>query len=98
MLTKRKVFRIFDITEFLPGRPIPAEFEEESQSGGTFFFQPAWWCEEEGWGSFLGQRRGFPMIYSPAYPTAEAALEAANEWESTKDRWIFGAVWSEPRL
>jgi hypothetical protein len=81
MVTPEGKYTIFDITEFLPGRPIPQEFCDEANQGGPWFFQPAHWSEKNGWYSALGDLRKYPLLYSIGFPTAEAALEAATGWE-----------------
>lgn len=86
MKTKDGKYIIFDITEFLPGKPIPDEFCKSANEGGPFFFMPSTWTEELGWGTFLAQHRGYPMNYSPGFETAEAAAEAATAWEVTRQR------------
>ena len=85
MKTKNGLFLIFDITEYLPGRPIPPDYLKAAEEGGPFFFMPSNWTEENDWQTFSGRFRRFPMLYSPGYQTAEEALAAAEGWESTKD-------------
>lgn len=79
--TKSEEHIIFDITDpsFCSGKMIPSDFDT---STGEWFFQPTAW-EPPAWGFnfiYLG-KRGFPMAYSPGYPTLEAALAAAETWE-----------------
>lgn len=88
MLTKSGKYLIFDVTDpsFLPGRRIPALFNEEyRKNGGTWFFQPADWDEDNAWGGMnISRLIGFPYPYSPAYTDPNAALADAEQWESTK--------------
>lgn len=75
---------IFDITEFLPGKPIPNDFFQESN--GPWYFMPSHW-EAPDWGGItIASYRGFPFCYSPGFATAEEALQAAEEWEVTKEK------------
>ena len=81
MNTKSGRHTIFDITEFLPGRPIPKDFLDAS-TDGPFFFQPSWWSEENDWGGLNAAFfRKFPFCYSPGFATPEDALAAAEDWE-----------------
>lgn len=82
MLTESGLHRVIDITSFLPGRTIPFDFCKAANApdGGPWFFQPVWWSEENAWGRG-STLFGFPHQYSPGYPTPEAALLAADEWE-----------------
>jgi hypothetical protein len=89
MVTPKGKYAIFDITLFLPGRTIPSDFCKEAEERGPYFFQPSHWTQENYWGgsniAYLATRKGFlpwPMMYSTGFPTAEAALEAATEWEN----------------
>jgi hypothetical protein len=87
MKTPKGHYSIFDITEFLPGRPIPQNFCDEANQHGPFFFMPASWTLENFWGGdsiayIKGKEKSWPMMYSIGFPTAEAALEAATEWEN----------------
>lgn len=92
--TKSGAYQIFDITNFLPGRPIPKEFCEEAEKGGFWFFMPSEWTEVDGWRSTIGYLRNFPMIYSTGFPTEKAALEAAEKWEAgAAERARFEAGW-----
>lgn len=80
--TPSGLFRIFDVTEFLPGQPIPSEFLVPGYCDGPWYFMPTAWIAPH-WGnaSRIAINRNFPMCYSPGYATKEAALAAAIEWE-----------------
>lgn len=83
MKTPSGKYRIIDITEFLPGRKIPAEWCDEANKNGSFFFLPSNWTEETQWGGInLTRFTKFPMMYSPGFPSPETALEAAIVWEA----------------
>jgi hypothetical protein len=80
--TKSGNHLVVDVTEFLPGHPIPVEFSQEAELHGCWFFMPPEWADPaEGFGSAIGNLRGYPLIYSPGFPTCEEALEAAEGWE-----------------
>lgn len=79
--TKNGGYVTFEITSFLPGRPVPKEFCQEAEQNGFWFFMPSDHTEENGWKSNIGSRRNFPMIYSPGFSTEEEALQAAEDWE-----------------
>jgi hypothetical protein len=82
MVTSEGKYMIFEITSFLPGKPIPQEFCDEANLRGPWFFQPSHWSAKNGWYSNIGDLRKFPLLYSIGFPTAEAALVAATEWEA----------------
>lgn len=86
VLTPLGRYVIFDITEFLPGRLIPQDFCDEANTRGPFFFQPSDWGLDNYWGGsaiayLVGKDKCWPMMYSIGFPTMEAALEAATDWE-----------------
>lgn len=87
MKTPLGQYVIFDITEFLPGRPIPQSFLEEAEAHGPWFFQPALWSAANCWGGstiaeYMGEAKSFPILYSIGFHSEEAALEAATAWEA----------------
>lgn len=77
---------IFDITDpsFMAGK-IPGKFCEEANVNGPWFYQPAQWSKANGWESSVARLMKFPMMYSPGFATAEAALADANEWEGNTE-------------
>ena len=81
MQTKSGKHTIYQIEEFLPGRKVPPDWERDVLPGGPFFFLPTKFNEEDGWGNPLANRRGYPLPYSRGYPSAELALEDAEEYE-----------------
>ncbi|UCG11854.1 MAG: hypothetical protein JSU72_15230 [Deltaproteobacteria bacterium] len=90
MLTPGGKYRIIDLNDFLnelPNSLLPLEWLEEADKGDGqyFFFFPAHWNEENGWCSWTGQRRNFPMLYSPGFETREEALAEATKWEEGEE-------------
>lgn len=68
---------------------IPLEFLKEwDATGGSWFFM-----ESDGCKTVLGEMRGYPLIYSPAFKTPEEALAAAETWETEKAKIQRG--WEE---
>lgn len=88
MVTKRGFYRVFDVSDpsFLPGQLIPGDFVPMPTNGGTWFFMPSDWEGPDWGGSYFASLRKFPMAYSLGFGTADAALEAAQEWENDKER------------
>lgn len=81
MKTKSGRYIIFDITEFLPGKPIPSDYDT---TNGPWFFRPADWVAPDWGGVTVAKFRGFPFAYSPGYAEPEQALAAAEEWEGQR--------------
>jgi hypothetical protein len=84
-LTPSKKYRIIDITEFQPEIRIPSDYLREAEEHGPWFFIPAHWNEDEGWGSWIGLRQNYPILYSTSFQTSEEAMEAAIEWEAGEE-------------
>lgn len=84
---------IFDITDpaFLAGK-IPGKFCEEANANGPWFYQPSQWSKDNGWESTVARLMKFPMMYSPGFATAEAALVDANEWEGNTETRVHGQL------
>lgn len=61
--------------------PLPLDWLEQAIDNGEWFFLP-----EDGNPTAYGRLRGYPQIYSAGYPTKEAALNAAEEWEIQKQK------------
>ena len=88
MVTPEGLFRVIEVTSFLPGRIIPADWVMESAGGELpFFFLPSNWDDENYWGSWFNHRlpeeKRFPLCFSTGFATAGEALTAASEWERT---------------
>lgn len=85
--TKSGDFVVVDITDptFCPGIPVPIEYEKQGTNGTWFFMPKNWASEADGYGTFVGMFRKFPIVYSYGHATAEEALAAAEEWERTKE-------------
>lgn len=81
MKTKSGKHTIFDITGFLPGKPIPPDYFHICD--GPWYFRPSDW-EAPTWGTNIGELQGFPMCYSPGFATEEEALKAAEAWETER--------------
>lgn len=87
IFTKSGKLRIFDITDFLPGQPIPKDFFISGVTGPWYFMPAAWEAPywEDSYASRLAKRH-FPMAYSIGFETAEEALEAAEAWEVEEEK------------
>jgi len=89
MLTPQRLFIVVEVTSFLPGRKIPADWVKESQDGEKpYFFIPSNWNEENCWdGTWINYglpaEKRFPICYSIGFETAEKALIEATRWEAT---------------
>ena len=85
--TKSGKHIIADITDpsFYPGKKIHSSYQDPEFNGGTWFFWAEYYLSETFGGIVHAKIRGYPMIYSPGFLTAEKALEAAEEWEATKE-------------
>lgn len=96
--TKAGHYKVIDVTDFAPGKPIPKSWD---CSNGPWFFIPSDWEAPHWGGSALAQLTGFPVPYSPSFPTAEEALAAAQWWEDDKERreanWAEDAVFFRKR-
>lgn len=91
MLTRSGKFIVFDVTDpsFYPGKVIPKAFQDAAENSHCcWFFQPAHWSQENGFGnSIIAERRGFPSVYSPGYESEEEALIQAEVWEAAEENY-----------
>lgn len=79
--TSKGKYVVFDITSFLPGKPIPEDYFQIKDPSGPWYFRPADWNAPEWGGVMSAYLKGFPMAYSPGFPTAEEAMKEAQRWE-----------------